>query len=177
MWMLHVDGSSKNKFSGAGMILTDPEGHIYVYALKFKFKTSNNTAEYEALITGILLAKELGVKNLKIFSDSQLVVNQVNDDFQAKEPHLSHYHSLTTALVKQCLTSHMIALIPLSQNTKVDAIARLATSPLGTDIRGLKLEVLDKPSIDRPFSKILTTESQRPPSWIDPFIDYLSKKH
>ncbi|XP_024164325.1 uncharacterized protein LOC112171360 [Rosa chinensis] len=39
----------------------------------------------------------------------------------------------------------------------------------------LKLEVLDKPSIDKPFSEIFLTESQRPPSWMDPFIDYLTK--
>ncbi|XP_024163746.1 uncharacterized protein LOC112170638 [Rosa chinensis] len=39
----------------------------------------------------------------------------------------------------------------------------------------LKLEVLDKPSIDEPFLEIFLTESERPPSWMDPFIDYLSK--
>ncbi|XP_061993706.1 uncharacterized protein LOC133711622 [Rosa rugosa] len=174
-WTLHVDGSSNSKLSGAGVVLTDPEGHAYEYALQFNFKASNNAVEYEALIAGIQLAKELGVTSLEIFSDSQLVVNQVGGDFQAKEPHLSHYQSLTKALLQQCLTSYTIALIARAQNTKTDAVARLATSPPNTDIRSLKMEVLEKPSIDKPFSEIFLTESQRPPSWMDLFIDCLSK--
>ncbi|XP_061998892.1 uncharacterized protein LOC133716187 [Rosa rugosa] len=174
-WTLHVDGSSNSKLSGAGVVLTDPEGNTYEYALQFKLKASNNAAEYEALIADIQLAKELGVTRLAIFSDSQLVVNQVGDDFQAKEPHLSHYQSLAKALLQRCLTNHTIALIPRAQNSKADVVARLATSPPNTNMGDLKLEILDKPSIDKPFSEIFLTESERPPSWMDQFIDYLSK--
>ncbi|KAM2090852.1 hypothetical protein ACFX1T_029413 [Malus domestica] len=47
------------------------------YALRFKFKASNNEAEYEALITCLRLAKHLRVKRIDIFSDAQLVVNQI----------------------------------------------------------------------------------------------------
>ncbi|XP_024163750.1 uncharacterized protein LOC112170643 [Rosa chinensis] len=168
-WTLHVDRSSNSKQSGAGVVLTDPEGNTYEYALQFKFKASNNAAECEALIVGIQLAKELGVMKLAIFSDSQLVVNQVDDHFQAKESHLSHYQSRAKALLQRCLANHIIALIPWAQNSKADAVARLATSPPNTDMGDFK------PSIDKPFSEIFLTESERTPSWMDPFIDYLSK--
>ncbi|XP_024155938.1 uncharacterized protein LOC112163907 [Rosa chinensis] len=174
-WTLHVDGSSNSKLSGFGVVLTDPEGNTYKYALQFKFKALNNAAEYKALIAGIQLAKELRVTRLAIFSDSQLVVNQVSGDFQAKEPHLSHYQALAKTLLQRCLTTHTIALIPRAQNSKADAVARLATSPPDTNIQNLKLEILDKPSFDKPFSEIFLTESDRPPSWMDLFINYLSK--
>ena len=50
-------------------------------ALRFGFKASNNEAEYEALIAGLELAKEMKVESLDIFSDSQLVVCQINEEY------------------------------------------------------------------------------------------------
>ena len=55
-------------------------------SLRFAFKASNNQAEYEALIAGILLAKEMGAKVLIAKSDSLLVMGQVTGGFQAKDP-------------------------------------------------------------------------------------------
>ena len=52
------------------------------------FKTSNNQAEYEALLASLRLAKELGVRRLTIKGDSQLVIGQDQREFQAKEPQL-----------------------------------------------------------------------------------------
>ena len=63
------------------MLKGPKEHHVQLeYALRFKFKASNNEVEYEALIIGLKLAKEVRVKRLKVFSDSQLVVNQTNED-------------------------------------------------------------------------------------------------
>ena len=53
------------------------------YALRFKFKASNNEVEYEALIVRLKLAKEIKVESLEIFSDSQLIVCQITDEYQA----------------------------------------------------------------------------------------------
>ena len=58
-----------------GMMLINPEGHKIHCALCFRFKTSNNEAKYESLITGLCLAKKLQACNIQICSDSQLVVN------------------------------------------------------------------------------------------------------
>ena len=80
-----MDGSSNDGGSGAGLIPVSPEGHRMNYALRFGFKASNNEAEYEALIAGLELAKEMKVESLDIFSDSQLVVCQINDEYQARE--------------------------------------------------------------------------------------------
>jgi len=61
-WVLSVDGSSNQQGSGAGVILEGPDGVLIEQSLRFAFKASNNQAEYEALIAGILLAKEMGAK-------------------------------------------------------------------------------------------------------------------
>ncbi|XP_074326629.1 uncharacterized protein LOC141664572 [Apium graveolens] len=85
-WILHVDGAVNNGGSGAGIVLVSPEGHHLMSAIHFKFYATNNDAEYEALINGIKIALEMGVRNLIARSDSELVVNQVNGGFQARGP-------------------------------------------------------------------------------------------
>jgi len=68
-WVLSVDGSSNQQGSGAGVILEGPDGVLIEQSLRFAFKASNNQAECEALIAGILLAKEMGAKVLVAKSD------------------------------------------------------------------------------------------------------------
>jgi len=72
-WVLSVEGSSNQQGSGVGVILEGPNGLLIEQALRFTFKASNNQAEYEALITGMLLAKEMGAGGLLAKSDSLLV--------------------------------------------------------------------------------------------------------
>jgi len=60
IWILSVDGSSNLRGDGAGIKLEGPNGLMLEQLLKFSFKASNNQVEYEALIVGMLLAKELG---------------------------------------------------------------------------------------------------------------------
>jgi len=69
-WMLSVDGSSNQQGSGTGIILEGPNGVLIEQALHFAFKATNNRAEYEALIAGMLLAKEMGAHSLLAKSDS-----------------------------------------------------------------------------------------------------------
>ncbi|GKD11599.1 reverse transcriptase domain-containing protein [Tanacetum coccineum] len=77
-WILFTDGSSCTDGSGAGLILTNPEGMEFTYALRFRFDATNNEAEYEALIAGLRIAEQMGVKNLQANVDSRLVAKQVN---------------------------------------------------------------------------------------------------
>ncbi|GJT99054.1 reverse transcriptase domain-containing protein [Tanacetum coccineum] len=75
-WNVFTEGSSCVDGSGGGLILTNPKGAEFTYALRFRFDTTNNEAEYEALITGLRIAKQMGVKNLQANVDSRLVANQ-----------------------------------------------------------------------------------------------------
>ncbi|KAM1856536.1 hypothetical protein ACFX14_006761 [Malus domestica] len=98
-WSLYVDGSSNQQGCGVGLVLTTPDKVAMKYALCFKFKASNNEAEYEALLAGLRLAKHLGVKRIDIFSDSQLVVNQVINNFDAKDNSMTAYLAQTQLLL------------------------------------------------------------------------------
>ncbi|GJR00632.1 reverse transcriptase domain-containing protein [Tanacetum coccineum] len=74
-WKFELEGSSCVDGSGAGLILTNPEGVEFTYAMRFKFEATNNEAEYEALIAGLQIAEQMGVVNLQANVDSRLVAN------------------------------------------------------------------------------------------------------
>ncbi|GJS77333.1 reverse transcriptase domain-containing protein [Tanacetum coccineum] len=90
-WILFTDGSSCISGSRAGLIITNPKGIEFTYALRFRFNATNNEAEYEALIAGLRIAEQMGVKNLQANVDSRLVANQVNGTYVAKEPGMIKY--------------------------------------------------------------------------------------
>jgi len=81
-WTLHVDGSSNKRGSEVGIVLEGPDNVQVEMALRFEFKTSNNQAEYEALITGLLLARDMGVEDVVCKSDSQLLVGHIQGEYQ-----------------------------------------------------------------------------------------------
>ena len=90
-WNLYTDGSSCQEGFGARLILTNPAGMEFTYALRFEFQTSNNEAEYEALIVGLRIAKQMGVQDLAANVDSWLVANQINGSYTAKEEAMVQY--------------------------------------------------------------------------------------
>ncbi|KAL5556880.1 hypothetical protein UlMin_039116 [Ulmus minor] len=125
-WKLYVDGSSTETSSGAGIILVSPDGVKLSCAVRFKFKATNNQAEYEALLSGLRLAKEVSAWHLTIYSDSQLVVSQVNSEFQAKGEKMASYLEKAKEAMNQFDTVTIIQ-VPRAENTNADALARLAT--------------------------------------------------
>ena len=72
-------------------MLISPEWHKIHCAIRSGLKASNNEAKYEALIVVLRLVHELQACNVKIFSDFQLVVNQVNDIYLAREVKMAAY--------------------------------------------------------------------------------------
>ena len=83
VWVLHIDRASNAQGSRAGLILTNFEGVITEYAIQFNFKASNNQADYEALLVDLKIIKELDIENLKVFTDSRLIIRQVKGKFEA----------------------------------------------------------------------------------------------
>nr|GEX07641.1 hypothetical protein [Tanacetum cinerariifolium] len=76
-WILFTNGSSCIDCSRAGLIIMNPKGMEFTYALWFRFNATNNEAKYEALIAGLCIAGQMGVQNLQENVDSKLVANQV----------------------------------------------------------------------------------------------------
>nr|GEV35944.1 reverse transcriptase domain-containing protein [Tanacetum cinerariifolium] len=98
-WTLFTDGSSCVDGSGARLILTNPERIGFTYALRFQFEASNNEAEYEALIAGLRIAAQMGVRNVHVSVDSKLVANQVLLTYVAKEDNMVKYLDKVKSLV------------------------------------------------------------------------------
>ncbi|GKG16802.1 reverse transcriptase domain-containing protein [Tanacetum coccineum] len=83
-WRLYTDRAYNSDGSRAGLMLIDPEGKEYTYALRFKFETMNNEVEYEALLAGLRIAQEMEIAKVAIFLDSHLLVNQIKGTYVAK---------------------------------------------------------------------------------------------
>nr|GEZ97226.1 reverse transcriptase domain-containing protein [Tanacetum cinerariifolium] len=99
-WTLFTDGSSCMDASCAGLILTNPEGVEFTYALRFQFAASNNKSEYEALIAGMRIATLMGVKDVHVSVDSKLVANQVLGTYVAKEDNMVKYLEIVKRLLR-----------------------------------------------------------------------------
>ncbi|GKA55375.1 reverse transcriptase domain-containing protein [Tanacetum coccineum] len=119
-WILFTDGSSCTDSFGAGLILINPEGMEFAYALIFRFDATNNKAEYEALIAGLRIAEQMGVKNLQAYVDSQLVANQVNG-----------------------------IQVPKSENKKADALSKIASTSFAHLSKQVLVEELKEKSISK----------------------------
>ena len=101
IWKLSVDGATNAQGSGAGIILTSPEGIDIEYALRFRFQASNNEAEYEAVIVGLNLAHSQEIDQLEVYSDSQLVVRQIEDTYESKSERMILYLKMVRDLMKK----------------------------------------------------------------------------
>lgn len=84
LWVLYFDGSYTHG-SRTDILFITLEGHTIPKSYKFMFPCTNNIVEYEALVTSIKMVIEWKITELKVFGDSQLVINQVNDDYQTKD--------------------------------------------------------------------------------------------
>ena len=71
---MHFDGSKMHLGLGAGIVLSSPKGGQLRYVLQIHFAASNNVTEYDALVHGLRLAKELGIRHILCYDDSDLVV-------------------------------------------------------------------------------------------------------
>ena len=84
-WEVNIDGSSVKGAGGVETVFKTPEGRLLKHVVRLQYPTTNNEAEYEALLIGLRIAKVLGVTTLKVQSYSQLVVGQVNGEYEAKK--------------------------------------------------------------------------------------------
>lgn len=90
-WVFHVDGSSNFRGAGLGILLKLPQGDTIARAISCDFKATNNEAEYEALLAGLTLAKDLKATNVEAYNDSLLIVSQTKGEFAAKESKMTAY--------------------------------------------------------------------------------------
>ncbi|KAK3003650.1 hypothetical protein RJ639_019155 [Escallonia herrerae] len=138
---LYVDGSSTLGNSGARLILISPKKFVIEYVICFNFQASNNEAEYKALLAGMRLAHALKVDLLFIHGGSQLVVNHVLGEYEARDEGMIQYLQLVNSLATK-FKSFTICQIPQDQSAQADSLLRLAFTYILEFQRTIYIELL-----------------------------------
>ena len=170
IWRLSVDRAANAQGSGAGLILTSPDGIDTEYALKFGFQASNNEAEYEVFIAGLNLAHFMEADQLEVSNGSQLVVKQIEDSYEARGEKMILYLKKVRELLKKFIRVQ-VKHVPRAENSRDDALEKLVTTSQEDLGRLILVEHLPKPSVSIDNGEVSPVMSK--PSWMDPIWDYL----
>ncbi|XP_074356057.1 uncharacterized protein LOC141695732 [Apium graveolens] len=166
------DGAVNNGGAGAGIVLVSPEGHHLMSAIHFKFYTTNNDVEHEALINGLKIALEMGVRNLIARSDSELEVNQVNGGFQAGGPRIELYLRCTQRLIEK-FREVKLECVPREKNINADALAKMGSQQEVVLLGSIPLEIQEIPSI--PEVEMMHVDEAPKETWMEPILAYIHK--
>ncbi|XP_071912233.1 uncharacterized protein [Coffea arabica] len=124
---MYFDGAAHRHGAGAGIIFVTPDGGILLYSFTLSQHCSNNVAEYQTLILGLEIAVDMKQLDIQIYSDSQLVINQLLKSYEVKKSELIPYHKYTMQLMRR-LGGASIKHVPRRKNKQVDALAALDSS-------------------------------------------------
>jgi ribonuclease HI len=176
---MYFDGSLKLKGAGAGVLLISPTGEQLKYILQIFWKVSNSKAEYEALLHGLRLAVSLGIKRLLVYSDSAMVINQVNKSWDRNKENMEAYCLEVRKLENKFygLEFHHIV---RDNKVAADVLSKLGSTRAQVPA-GVFIHELHTPSIPEPAPTI-TDPASSPAGqevmmidvdWRQPFIDYI----
>jgi ribonuclease HI len=126
-WILYCDGASRGNPGpgGAGAVLLDPQGREWSRQSLYLGETTNNVAEYRALLLGLKLARRAKVARLQVFLDSELLVKQLTGLYRVKSPHLLPLWQEAKKEL-QNFKAHAISHVPREANSRADALANQA---------------------------------------------------
>ena len=150
------------------MIITSTERNVLKYGVQLQFLATNNEAEYEAILTSLRIAKALEVKNLKLRTDSKLIVRQITNEYEAKEERMKRYLKLTNQLVDY-FDDVRSKQIPWENNLATDKVAKLASFEDALEKPRLYMEIPTVPSIEG----LQAFPVQQSCTWMDPIFSYI----
>jgi ribonuclease HI len=194
LWTMYFDGSLMKTGAGAGLLFISPLGKHVRYVIRLHFPASNNVAEYEALVNGLRIAVELGVRRLDARGDSQLVIDQVMKNSHCRDRKMEAYCDEVRRLEDKF---HGLQLNHVARryNETVDELAKIAlgrtTVPpnvFSRDIYQPSVKLDDAPKPDETSTQpevpsaakgeALRVEGERDgvtpnPNWQTPYLEYL----
>jgi len=100
-WTLFFDGSTCGRGAGIGIVLISPRGRKYEFSLPIVAASTNNQAEYQALIKGLELLREVHADAVEAFGDSMLVINQLAGSYECRSEVLITYHERSMQLLME----------------------------------------------------------------------------
>ncbi|KAL0290630.1 UNVERIFIED_CONTAM: hypothetical protein Sangu_2566600 [Sesamum angustifolium] len=131
-WKMYFDGASHKEGAGTGVVFVTSEGEVLPYLFTLTQNCSNNVAEYQALILGLEIVVDAKQLPLKVYRDSQLVVNQLLVLYEVKKPELFPHHNYAKRL-KGWLGDVELEHLPTKDNKQANALAKLASTLSMTD--------------------------------------------
>jgi ribonuclease HI len=170
LWTMFFDRSLMKTGAGAGLLFISPLGKHLRYVLRLHFPASNNVAEYEALVNGLQIAIELGVRRLDSRGDSQLVIDQVMKNSNCRDPKMEAYCDEVRRLEDKFYGLELNH-IARRYNETADELAKIAsgrtTVPPDVFSRDLhqpsvKIEDTSEPEVPSAQSEVPSAQSEAP---------------
>jgi ribonuclease HI len=129
--IVNVDGGSRGNPGPAAIaaVAADPSGEVLAERSETIGETTNNVAEYRALLLGIDLARELGADEVEFVGDSMLIVEQVRGNWKVKQEHLRPLHTKATDALRD-LGSWSIRHVKRDENSRADELLNEALDSL-----------------------------------------------
>jgi ribonuclease HI len=124
-WTLYFDGPVMKSGAGAGLLFISPLGEHMRYAVRLHFPASNNMVEYEALLCGLRIAIETGIKRLGVRGDSQLVIDQVMKNASYHDEKMEAYCNVIRALEDNIYDIELNH-VPRKYNEEADELVKIA---------------------------------------------------
>jgi ribonuclease HI len=121
VWNIFFDEASSSEGVGAVVVFVSPCQETISLSYKLEFETTNNVAEYEALVLGLRVAKDMGIMEVEVFRDVELIVQQVKNAYRAKHPWLRSYKNEVWDLIDNFFSAFNISFVPREENTLVDS--------------------------------------------------------
>jgi ribonuclease HI len=157
-WTLHFDGSVMKTGAGAGLLFISPLGEHMRYVVRLHFPASNNMAEYKALLCGLRITIETGIKHLDVRGDSQLVIDQVMKNASCHDEKMEAYCNAVRALEYKFYSIELNH-VPRQYNEEADELAKIASGRITVPPNVFARDVA-KPSVNLEP----TTSNQEEPS-------------
>jgi ribonuclease HI len=157
---MYFDGSLNLEGVGAGVLLIYPTGEQFKYVLRIFWKVSRNEAEYEDLLHGLRLAASLGIKRLLVYSDSAVVINQVNKSLGRNKENMDAYFLEVRKLENKFYGLEFHHVIR-DNNIAADVLSKLGSTRAQVPA-GVFVHELHAPSIPEPAPP--TTVPAHPPA-------------
>ncbi|XP_074374736.1 uncharacterized protein LOC141715154 [Apium graveolens] len=147
-WTLYTDGASNVNGTGLGLVLKSPQGDMIAQLICCDFKATKNEAEYEALIIGLTIAKDMKIKKIDVNCNLLLVVNHVKGSYEAKDPKMVAYLDITKGLTNY-FDNFSIEQVPRENNVKADALAGLGAVFKNLNLNNIPVVHIMKPAMER----------------------------
>ncbi|GJU70010.1 reverse transcriptase domain-containing protein [Tanacetum coccineum] len=165
-------GAALRVNSHESLVLIGPSGLEYTYALRLTFVSTNNEAEYEALLAGLRIARKMKVSSIEVKVDSKLVANHINGTYEATKESMIKYLAKAKEFISEFKT-FSIENIPRKDNQKADILSKLATVPFSHLTKEILVEVLNERSTDA--KEVQTIVEEEGENWTTPIINYLEE--